>query len=168
MIYVDSKACTGCGVCQAACPENAIIMREEIAYIEESRCDECELCLDACPQGAILAVELVEHEALSPVPVPESIIPPTRVDEQLPARRSALLDLALPAIGSALVWTGREIVPRLASLGLDLLDRRARNSAPSAPAVTTSVVGRATNARRAGRGRQGRKQRQRRRHAGGR
>jgi len=115
MIYVDVGRCTGCGECLDACPTGAIALQNQVAAIEESLCMECEVCLDACPAGAILAVETVE---------PVLAVAPAGVIQTRPeVAPRPLRDMVLPAVGSALLWTGRELAPRLARLALNLLDR---------------------------------------------
>lgn len=53
---VDPELCTGCGVCEDACPLDVIYMdptanRSWIRYPEE--CWHCGSCRQECPQGAI-------------------------------------------------------------------------------------------------------------------
>lgn len=171
MIYVNNEACTGCGICLESCPVNAIMMHERIAYIDESRCEECGLCLDACPQGAILSVEMVASKALNPVQAPQRMLAPTAVEGDLVYHRPALLKRTLPAIGTALIWAGREMLPRLAPLALDLLELRLRSRSLSAsPSAVTSARQNASSAAlagpRAGRGGRRAQGRRRRRRAG--
>lgn len=131
MIYVDNIRCNGCGECVGACRVGAIALLGDKAFIEDSLCDGCEKCIDVCPQGAIVYVEAIEpavstQMVLAPAPVE---IAPALPQPALPSLR----EWALPTIGSALLWTGREIVPRLASLALDLLDRRSRSAGRALP-----------------------------------
>ena len=52
-VKVDKEKCTGCAACKAACPMDAIEMKDGKAYINES-CAECGACVSECPQGALL------------------------------------------------------------------------------------------------------------------
>lgn len=128
MFYVDSERCHGCGECASICPTAAITLQGDIAFIDEHLCSGCEACLSACPQNAILPIEapepvLIQEAELAPQPVqPEMISAPTQ------GAALSLRDWALPAIGSALVWTAQELVPRLASLALDLVDQRIQST----------------------------------------
>ena len=53
MICPDQKSCTGCGVCSAVCPQNAIEMAEDAAgfYYPSVKdgCIKCGKCLRSCP-----------------------------------------------------------------------------------------------------------------------
>ncbi|MFX1497665.1 MAG: FAD-binding protein [Promethearchaeota archaeon] len=52
MINVDKEKCTGCGLCEKACPFGAIIIVDEIANIGDE-CTLCGACVDKCNVGAI-------------------------------------------------------------------------------------------------------------------
>jgi len=150
MVYVDSERCSGCGICIAACPNDAIRLVDGVASVDQERCRQCEVCLDACPEGAILLVSEGE-----PVPVAQEI---TRVPSQpravQPVRPAAKI---LPWVGAALAFVGREVVPRLAVSLLDAWDRRARQpTAPSSNTADPPASRRPTTSgvHRAGRGRQ--------------
>ena len=148
MIYVDSGRCNGCRACLEVCPEGAISMQGRVAYVEESLCKACELCLEACPEGAILAVEAVEAPGRKLVPAPPELVPGGR-RLSLPAASSrSLRDLAAPAVGAALLWTGREVVPRVAALLLDLLDRRSQAARGAPLGLDTSSRQRLASANR--------------------
>ena len=142
MIFIDCERCDGCGKCLEICPNSAIVLQGEKAIIEESRCIECEVCLDACPQGAILAAELVENEPAILAPAmaaPMGTLSTAGMDERLPTAKPRLRDLAWPAIGSTLLWAGREILPRMAPLALNLLDQRLRLTARQTPAAPLAM-----------------------------
>ena len=48
--------CMGLGDCAAACPANAICMKDGIAHVDTSRCLGCGLCEDICPKKVISMV----------------------------------------------------------------------------------------------------------------
>ena len=123
MIYIDKERCNGCGECLSICPVGAISLQGDKAFIDESLCKSCDACLSVCPLGAILSVEIID-----PVVPAESMPVPALVPEEVihvqPYASPSLAKRALPFIGSALLWAGREVVPRLTSLALDMFDRR--------------------------------------------
>lgn len=45
--------CLGFGDCAAACPYDAIYLREGIAHIDSSKCRTCGLCVETCPKSLI-------------------------------------------------------------------------------------------------------------------
>ena len=49
-------ACLGFGDCAAACPANAICMRDGIAHVDSVRCLGCGLCATNCPKHVIRMV----------------------------------------------------------------------------------------------------------------
>jgi len=50
---VNAKQCRNCSVCQAFCPEAAIVQAEGHVVIDPARCIGCGECLVVCKQGAI-------------------------------------------------------------------------------------------------------------------
>lgn len=55
-VYVDYDKCTGCRLCEKACPINAVWIFEKKAY----KCDLCggdPMCVKYCSQGALELVE---------------------------------------------------------------------------------------------------------------
>jgi NAD-dependent dihydropyrimidine dehydrogenase PreA subunit len=124
LITIDATQCTGCGACMEICPSGAIYMVEGKAMVDRELCNECEACLTVCPVEAITirtAAQPMPEPARTPAlrPEPEVIRIATR-QEPAPLRSRVL-----PVVGTALVWAGREVLPRLADLLLDALDRRA-------------------------------------------
>ena len=87
-------------------------------------CRECDLCVGVCPVGAIASASqplpAEGRPAQVPVPRPEAEV----IRIQTEPRPLSLKSRVLPAVGAALVWAGREIVPYLAEHLLDSLDRR--------------------------------------------
>jgi len=52
-VVVDAEACVGCETCLAACPVEAISMKDDVAEIDQETCTECEACVAECPVEAI-------------------------------------------------------------------------------------------------------------------
>jgi len=45
--------CTGCGICEEACPGKCIAVgSDDIAVIEEFYCENCGICAEVCPEKA--------------------------------------------------------------------------------------------------------------------
>lgn len=124
MITIDARQCTGCGACMEICPAGAIYMIDGTAAVDRELCNECEACLTVCPAEAIAIWTAVQ-------PVPQAARMPTVRSEPdvvriAPRQEPALArSRVLPVVGTALVWAGREVLPWLADLLLDALDRRA-------------------------------------------
>jgi electron transfer flavoprotein alpha subunit len=55
-IVIDKDKCTGCALCVASCPAEAIVMKEGKAIVNE-KCEACMTCLNVCPEGAIFEIE---------------------------------------------------------------------------------------------------------------
>jgi Na+-translocating ferredoxin:NAD+ oxidoreductase RNF subunit RnfB len=45
--------CIGCGACKKVCPEDAVILENNLATIVYDKCTECGLCIEKCPTEAI-------------------------------------------------------------------------------------------------------------------
>jgi len=53
---VDSKKCTGCGICVDVCPTNAIEVNEH-AVVNAEMCTGCAACVSECPNEAIILAQ---------------------------------------------------------------------------------------------------------------
>lgn len=48
--YIDSLGCSGCGICQDNCVEQAIYQTDDSKYaIRDMDCDDCGICYTKCP-----------------------------------------------------------------------------------------------------------------------
>lgn len=61
LVWIDSKTCTGCGLCEPACPYGVIFMNKELSIAQ--KCTGCAhlvdggsapRCVQACPHDALL------------------------------------------------------------------------------------------------------------------
>jgi len=122
MIFVNYEDCNGCGDCVSACQFGAILLQNNVAIIDQDLCEECQACIEACPQGAL---GFREAE-----PLPEKVImvtdmtPVETAPVQIVTASPSLRSQIIPVLSSVLLWTGREILPRLADFALKALDRR--------------------------------------------
>jgi NAD-dependent dihydropyrimidine dehydrogenase PreA subunit len=122
VVYVDEKRCTGCGLCTDVCVSDAISVLNGVARVEQSLCVECEACLSVCPTGAILSLRepaSAEKLTLANVPAPA----PIPVRPVAPTTQSG--DGVWPWMGAALGFVVREVVPRVATILVNL-SRRSR------------------------------------------
>jgi NAD-dependent dihydropyrimidine dehydrogenase PreA subunit len=155
MVTINDADCNGCGICVDGCPTGALVLQNNHAFIHQDLCQDCHSCIEACPQGAILAGEKYPASG-DVIRIPANPEPATNMlaesSEQMPLR-----EILLPAIGSVLLWTGRELVPRLADLALTALDRRIQTAnispdkqylRPHRNDVSTSALGRGRGRRR--------------------
>jgi NAD-dependent dihydropyrimidine dehydrogenase PreA subunit len=122
MIVVDKMLCSGCGVCVDVCPTEAITLINDVALVDAERCDGCEECVEVCPSQALA---WIPEPVLETIAEPSSLTviqPPTEIihietPKLVPWRRAIF-----PVVGGALSWAGRELVPRLAPMALDVLE----------------------------------------------
>jgi Pyruvate/2-oxoacid:ferredoxin oxidoreductase delta subunit len=130
MIHVTQTLCEGCGICVEGCPTGAITLVDDKARVDLDLCDGCgsldethdKVCIDLCPNNALSWV--ADSMPERPTEASSLVIVDPRV-KVIPAPKRAPMPwyrAAFPAVGGALMWVGREIVPRLAPLALDVLD----------------------------------------------
>jgi len=157
VITIRAESCDGCGACLEVCSNGALYLIEGKAVVDGALCSDCELCITACPAKAILSAELVTTPATEPARMP-ALRPEPEIVQVETHPPVSLRAKVLPIVGAALVWSGREIVPRLAEVLLYDLDRRVmKRQMPGGPRSTpddSSII--------SGRG-SGRRRRQRRR-----
>jgi NAD-dependent dihydropyrimidine dehydrogenase PreA subunit len=162
MIYVDDKCCNGCGECVDVCPTGALIFQNNHAFIDQEFCQGCQACIDACPIGAILSGDQVPASQ-DVIHIPGTIS--AQVQPQMEGTYPiSMREVLLPAVGSMLLWVGREIVPRLAEATLGYLDRRIQ-STQSIPTGKNELIGGGRASKptpRYGRGRRRRRRKNRR------
>jgi Fe-S-cluster-containing hydrogenase component 2 len=147
------------------CSTGALILQNNHAFIDQNICQECYSCISVCPQGAILVGEKQ--------PVAENVIRMPAIPEPVldtlaePAEQMPLREMLLPAIGSVLLWTGRELVPRLADLAMAALDRRIKtaNLVPDTQYLRSQNNDRSTSTRLRDRGRRRRRRAMRKRRS---
>ncbi len=156
MITIHAERCNGCGACLEVCPHAALYLLEGRAVVDEALCRECEACVTACSAGAIVITE--QATDCLPARAPSALAYPQVLQLETQPAPLPLRDMVLPAVGAALSWAGRELVPRLAYYLLDGLDRRAGGG----PTATASRSRGSSNHRAAS------SRRKRRRHRGGR
>jgi NAD-dependent dihydropyrimidine dehydrogenase PreA subunit len=126
VILINYEDCNGCGECVAVCPTNAIILQNGKALLDNDLCEECLACIDSCPQNAIL-----QRDSVPMVGEVIQISEPESRDVVLAEPKgSSMQRVGLPVFSSILLWTGREILPRLANMALDYLDRRIHSVGP--------------------------------------
>jgi Fe-S-cluster-containing hydrogenase component 2 len=150
MLYVDETRCSGCGACVEVCTTGAISLGDGKAVINQEQCSQCEACFDACPERAILSVS-----ARSLVPERDR---PAVVATSPSGQVRSISAGAAPALAAALIYVGREVVPRVANLLLDALERRMTDF----PRSGVDQIATGSDAA----GRSGSGQRRRRRHRG--
>ena len=66
---VDEELCSGCKVCLALCPYNAITFDEEkkVTEISDILCKGCGVCVAACPAGAITGRHFTDKQIVAEI-----------------------------------------------------------------------------------------------------
>jgi len=116
MIYADQDRCSGCAVCVSVCSSDAIAIREGKAAIDQELCNQCEACYTACPEEAILTV--LERSL-----VPDGS-PGRAIDARPNSVAAAIAAGVAPAVGAALLYIGREVVPWVTRYVLGAVERK--------------------------------------------
>jgi NAD-dependent dihydropyrimidine dehydrogenase PreA subunit len=162
-IIIDTERCNGCGACTEVCPTGALYLVDGKAVVDSTLCRECEACIATCPTEAIVSTEEAPASGAEMRRVPALRPEPEIIRVKTQPAPVPLRARALPVVGAALAWAGREIVPRLAEYLLYDLDRRvAEGQMPSAPRSTVdsnSSIGSRGGGRGGGRRRRRRRRR---------
>ncbi len=151
MFYVDQDRCSGCGVCVDVCAASAIVIQDDKAIIDPERCRLCEACFTVCPQEAILVVtegSLVADRSSG-----------RAMDGLRPSGAAVTAARLAPAVGAALLYVGREVLPWVTRYVLGSLERKTGEMAESRGAGTSVTLG--------GRAASGSARHRRRRYRGG-
>jgi 2-oxoglutarate ferredoxin oxidoreductase subunit delta len=70
-IEVDVEKCKGCELCRSACPQNVIVLSENInsrgyrpviLCEHDQTCTGCALCAVVCPEACITVYRIVPHQ----------------------------------------------------------------------------------------------------------
>ena len=51
-LLVFTKLCVGCGACEKACPEGAVVREGEVFNRDRAKCTDCGACVAVCPSKA--------------------------------------------------------------------------------------------------------------------
>jgi len=66
---IDEEQCSGCRICNALCPFNAIAFDEEkkVSRINEALCKGCGVCVAACPSAAISGKHFTTEQIMAEI-----------------------------------------------------------------------------------------------------
>jgi ferredoxin len=123
-----------------------------VYVINTEVCSGCGACTSACPTGAISWQTEPETKPVNAI----TELPANQPNEIVAVADPIPLSPLRETVLSTLLWTGREMMPRLANLALDYLERRAQ--APPSNPNRQNIQGSGQRQSQAGRQRQRRKQ----------
>ncbi|RKZ32659.1 electron transporter RnfB, partial [bacterium] len=68
---VCETGCIACMLCQKNCPQNAIVVKDNLARIDYEKCTACGVCIEVCPTNVILNKfeEVLTQNDGIPVPI---------------------------------------------------------------------------------------------------
>ena len=170
MIQVNPDLCKDHEACILVCPQGAIGYRDGHTYIDPILCRECGACITACPEGAIGEVRKALPASTQLIRIPDNYMPLPVTAQPSPAlvagkgpldRRIGRIITEqrrwLPALGSALIWAGREILPQVIRVWRDSTVRSPRTpvSAPASVKLAKLQRSGGTGGRANGGGRRG-------------
>ncbi len=129
-MIVNQALCNGCGVCEGACPVDAIHLHNDKAYIDQSLCTCCQICVELCPTGAL---QLIKSEAPIVIKQPEII-------ERTPSRNVGEFEPEKTSLGAMMLMLfGQHMLPRLTDTLATFLERLLENPLQEHPSVTAQV-----------------------------
>ena len=126
MVTIRYQDCTGCGDCVSVCPNDAIIIQNGVAAIDQAICAGCCTCVDACPEGAIFAAA-EEPEIVKTVVLTDNF-PAVHPQVETRVEQRSWQTMVLPTVSSFLLWTGKEVLPRLADAAFRSIDSRTKTN----------------------------------------
>ncbi len=121
MIFVDQALCDGCGTCVGECPTGAISLIGDVPLVNTDRCDGCKICVNVCPNQALAWIAKPVLETATE-PSSLAVIQPSSEIIHIETKPAPWRRTFFPVVGGALSWAGRELVPRLAPMALDVLE----------------------------------------------
>lgn len=68
LAVVNPSDCTGCGICEDACPMEAIHLADDVASVSGAKCIGCGVCASQCPASAINMEKTGIRDVFAPPP----------------------------------------------------------------------------------------------------
>lgn len=57
MIFIEKAKCTGCRLCEKACPQGSISMRDKKAEVDITTCTFCGICVETCLKEKAISIK---------------------------------------------------------------------------------------------------------------